>query len=209
MTYSASDFANDTDVSRETLADYQVWHDQIQRWNAKINLVSKAALEDFWFRHALDSWQITEKIPQTAESVLDFGSGGGFPGIAVAIHCKAAGQGRVTMVESVGKKANFLKSMVRTLKLPAGVRSERIEALEPMEADVITARAFAPLPRLFEYAAPFWAADTVGVFHKGENCQRELTNAQKTWHFDVESYPSLTDPVSVILKIKNLRPRTL
>jgi len=205
MPYTATNFADDTHVSRETLMDLQAWGKLLARWNAKINLVAPGTLPEFWHRHALDSWQITDFVPEKAKTCLDFGSGAGFPGIALAIHAKQFEGRKIEMVESAGKKANFLKTSIRELNLPATVSALRIESLEAKPADIITARAFAPLPKLLNYAAPFWKPDTVGIFHKGRTAKEELLQAKKTWNFDVESHMSVTDPDATILVITNLQ----
>jgi len=207
MAYSFEDFARDSNVSRETLADYQAWRALLLKWNRKINLVSPTALGDFWRRHALDSWQIWPAIPDTASNFIDLGSGAGFPGLAMAIGCKSRGQGSVTLVESAGKKTAFLKAVIRELNLPAIATSERAENIEPEAYDIITARAFAPLPRLFSYAQPFWGEGTIGLFLKGEAAQEELTQASKEWRYDVETIPSRSDVTGCLLKITELRRR--
>jgi len=207
VAYSFEDFARDGNVSRETLADYQCWHELLVKWNKRINLVSPSALDDFWRRHALDSQQLWPFVPENAQKFIDLGSGAGFPGLAMAIGCKARGQGRVVLVESAGKKASFLKTVIRELELPAEAISKRAESLPAEPYDVITARAFAPLPRLLAYALPFWGEASVGLFLKGEAVDEELTQAQKTWTFAVESFPSRTNVTGQILKITGLRPR--
>ena len=207
MTYSFEDFAADSDVSRETLADYQAWHALLLKWNRKINLVSPTALNDFWRRHALDSWQIWPHVPDGAEKFIDLGSGAGFPGLSMAIGCKAKNKGHVTLVESAGKKTSFLRTAIREIGLPAKATSERAESMEPQSFDVVTARAFAPLPRLLAYAQPFWGEGTIGLFLKGEAAEEELTLASKTWQYDVETIPSLSDATGQLLKITELRRR--
>ena len=207
MTYSFEDFARDSNVSRETLADYQAWSALLLKWNRKINLVSPTALGDFWRRHALDSWQIWPHIPPNAKNFIDLGSGAGFPGLAMAIGCKEQGHGHVTLVESAGKKTSFLRAVIRDLKLPATATSERAEDIEPKIYDVVTARAFAPLPRLFSYAQPFWGEGTIGLFLKGEAVEEELTEASKTWRYNVEKVPSLSNGEGCLLKITELKLR--
>ena len=211
----ASGFAARSHVSRETLIDYAKWHALLRKWNRKINLVAPNTLEMFWSRHALDSWQVCPLFPDKARVLLDLGSGAGFPGIAAAIHLKhnarnygTAGEGaHVHLVESAGKKASFLKTVIRDLELPATVHGQRIENLAPMQADVITARAFAPLPRLFEYAEPHIHAGTEFILPKGEKAQTELENASEAWTFSLETVKSITQDDANILRIKNLAPK--
>lgn len=187
---------------------FQAWKALLERWNERINLVSKAAMEDFWTRHALDSWQLWPLVPESTETILDLGSGAGFPGIALAIGCKIREQGEVTLVESAGKKANFLRTVIRELDLPAQVWADRAEKLPSKPYDIISARAFAPLPRLFTYAQPFWGKGTEALLLKGANANTELTQAQESWSYHVETLQSQSDPDGVILRISDLKARS-
>lgn len=203
--YRASDFADEPNVSRETFEAFDRWQSLLLKWNRKINLVSSAAISDFWRRHALDSWQVTSFLRPTDETILDLGSGAGFPGIAHAIYLKTEGRtGEVTLVESAGKKANFLRTVIRELGLPAKVWADRAENLPPQVYDVISARAFAPLPQLLTYAQPFWGNDTQALLLKGEASAQELTEAEKSWTFISETSPSLSDESGQILTLTGL-----
>ncbi|NNE58942.1 MAG: 16S rRNA (guanine(527)-N(7))-methyltransferase RsmG [Hellea sp.] len=190
------------------LQDFKHWQSLLVKWNARINLVSDAAMADFWGRHALDSWQLWDFVPKTAQTMLDLGSGAGFPGIAMAIGCKSRGSGTVVMVESAGKKANFLRTIIRELDLPAKVWADRVEKLTAASFDLITARAFAPLPKLLNYAQPFWGEGTTALLLKGQTAKEELTAAAKLWNYDVESFPSRSDESGVILKLQHLTPKS-
>lgn len=207
--YSSEDFSLESDVSRETFECFLQWDLLLKRWNSKINLVSKSAMADFWKRHALDSWQVTRELPVGAPNIIDLGSGAGFPGLALAIALKARGEGHVLLVESAGKKTNFLRTVIRELDLPAEATSMRAETLEARPYDVVSARAFAPLPRLLTYAQPFWAEGTIGLFLKGLAAEQELTDARKYWTFRHESHASVSDPEGVMLKISGLMPNSL
>jgi 16S rRNA (guanine527-N7)-methyltransferase len=200
-------FADLPDVSRETFDDFSAYEALLAKWNRKINLVSPKAARDFWGRHALDSWQLVRYLPDRADTLIDLGSGAGFPAIPLAIHFKQRGQGHVTLVESAGKKANFLRAVIRELSLPASVWAGRAEDMPPRPFDVITARAFAPLPRLLTYAQPFWQNSSLALLLKGQGAGGELTQASERWIYDVESEPSLSDPTGVILKITGLAPK--
>ncbi len=206
--FTAQDFAALDDVSRETFADFEQYSTLLSKWNRTINLVSPKAAEDFWGRHALDSWQLAAHIPKTAQKLLDLGSGAGFPGIAIAIACKQREQGHVTLVESAGKKAMFLRTVIRELDLPADVWADRAEKRPAEPCDVITARAFAPLPRLLAYAHPFWGEGTTALLLKGQGVSDELTEAAKTWIYRDAQWVSRSDPTGVILQIRDLAPRS-
>ena len=208
MAYNSHDFAQEADVSRETFELFQRWEALLVKWNKRINLVSNAAIDQFWERHALDSWQIWTHMPESAETCLDFGSGGGFPGIALAIGLKSKGRGHITLVESAGKKANFLRAVIRDLALPASVWEGRAEDLEAQPYDIISARAFAPLPRLFGHACKHWSAETVGLFLKGQGVDEELTDASESWIYDVELIPSRSDALGSLLRVQGLSAKT-
>lgn len=209
------DFARISNVSRETLEDYSRWHTLLVKWNARINLVAPATLQAFWGRHALDSWQICPHLPNEARIFLDLGSGAGFPGLAIAIYLKHQnlntadedGAACVHLVESAGKKASFLKTVVRELGLPARVHAARVEDIDPMGADILTARAFAPLPRLFGYAAPHLHAGSMLILPKGEKAQSEVKSARDTWTFTLETAKSVTHDDASLLQITNLVPK--
>lgn len=207
------EFLSKTAVSRETLDKYEQWHALLLRWNSRINLVARSTLPEFWTRHALDSWQITPFFKSTDQQFLDFGSGAGFPGIASAIALKArVGENQescasVTLTESAGKKASFLRTTIRELELPARVHGGRIEELTPFEADVITARAFAPLDRLLSYASPFLKASTRLILSKGVSVEEELEYVQDGWTFDRRIVNSVSDETGCILILENVKRR--
>ena len=181
------------------------------KWNRTINLVSPKAMDAFWARHALDSWQLASHIPAGTRTAIDLGSGAGFPGLAIAIAFKdrGAGQagGHVTLVESAGKKANFLRAAARELDLPVTVSSERAESLPHQPFDLVTARAFAPLPRLLGYAAPFWGPGTTGLFLKGEGVETEIAEASRDWRFSTTQIPSRSSETGKLLHITDLAPK--
>ena len=177
----------------------------MRKWNARINLVASKEVDQFWRRHAYDSWQLNAHLPEKWERLVDLGSGGGFPGLSLGIFAKQRGEGEVHLVESVGKKTSFLKTVTRELGLPVTVHTARAEALSPLEADIITARAFAPLPRLFDYAAPHLKPASILILPKGESADKEIKEARSHWNFDVEAFKSSTDPAASILRVGNLR----
>ena len=204
MSFTKADFAKATGLDEAVVEDYAHWGATLQKWNKRINLVAPSTLDDYWHRHAYDSWQIIPHVVDTVESVIDMGSGAGFPGIALAIEMKSRGHGHVTLVESAGKKVNFLRSVIRDLQLPATVLSERAESLTPQAFDLVSARAFAPLPKLLAYAHPFWAQHTRGLFLKGQGLAGELLEAQKDWAFSHRAHKSLTDDMASIVEITQL-----
>lgn len=202
-----SEFQAKAGITPETLELYKRWHELLTRWNSRINLVASGTLNDFWLRHALDSHQTYPCLPTGTKSVIDLGAGAGLPGIAMAIMMRDTQNARVTLVESNGKKCNFLRTVIRELSLPANVVQHRAENLTPEPYDVVTARAFAPLPRLLSYTQPFWHGGTLGIFPKGESWETEINNAAAEWEFKYEARPSQTDDQARILIVKGLRPK--
>jgi 16S rRNA (guanine527-N7)-methyltransferase len=154
----------------------------------------------------LDSAQLAAFVPPTAESLVDLGSGAGFPGLVLAEMLRERAQFRSALYESTGKKAEFLKSVAERLKLPGvEIRHSRLESANPEPFDIITARACAPLPRLLAYAQPFWGPKTKVLLLKGQNVEVELTEARKSWSIELERHPSRSDASGVILEIRELR----
>jgi len=151
----------------------------------------------------LDSAQLIRYIPENANEIMDMGSGGGFPGLVLAIMLDRP----VHLVETTGKKAAFLREAARVTHAPATVHHCRIEALAPWPVDVITARAMAPLATLLSHAAPFLAPGRrptpFCLFLKGATVEQELTEARKSWKMTVQRFPSVTDPEGVVLRIQD------
>lgn len=189
------------DVPRETRDRFAVFESLVRRWNPRINLVSPSTLQDFETRHLADSIQIHEMAPHDATTWADLGSGGGFPGVVVAI-CRP--DCRVTMVESDRRKAEFLRHAVRELSLNADIRAERIEDIQGIAPDVISARALAALPKLLSLCESIADPGTVFLFPKGERFDEELRLARRDWRFTEEIIPSKTRKGSVILRLRNV-----
>lgn len=193
-------------VSRETIQRLEKFAYLVQKWTSRINLVSQSTQTQIWERHILDSLQLCDCSPETATSWADLGSGGGFPGLVVAIHALASGAPRrMVLVESDQRKAAFLRTVIREFGLAAEVKTERIETLAPLSADVVSARALADLSKLLEFSCRHLGSAGIALFLKGKSWQEEVAQAQENWHFDYEAIPSLTSPESVILKIAGVR----
>ncbi|MFG6564260.1 16S rRNA (guanine(527)-N(7))-methyltransferase RsmG [Sulfitobacter sp. 1A13421] len=194
---------NELDVSRETFEKLKAFAELVRKWNPKINLVSKSSLDDLWSRHILDSVQIFE--PATSKGKwVDFGSGGGFPGIVVSILNQEEQRFDVVMVESDQRKSAFLRTAIRELDLAAKVKTERIEELECLEADVLSARALADLTKLLGFAELHLKPGGIALFPKGQSWQREDLEARRDWTYDLETVTSKTNSNAAILKIKDI-----
>jgi 16S rRNA (guanine527-N7)-methyltransferase len=194
-------FAASIDVSRETLDRLTVYLDLLRRWQRAINLVGAATLADPWRRHILDSAQLAARVPPGAGSLVDLGSGAGLPGMVLAL----LGVPGVHLIESDRRKAQFLREVARTTGAPVVIHAERIEHLAGWPADVITARALAPLPRLLTLAERFLTPATVCLFLKGgATIPQELTDATGDWHMVPEMFPSLSAPSGIVLKLRGV-----
>jgi 16S rRNA (guanine527-N7)-methyltransferase len=192
-------------VSRETNERLNHYMDLLTKWNPRINLVSKSTLNDAWTRHFIDSAQIFDLSPDEATNWCDLGSGGGFPGLVVAIMGKEMRPDmQVQLVESDTRKATFLRTVARELGLNSKVHSQRIEKIPGMGAQVLSARALAALPKLLGYAMPHLKSGGTCLFPKGETWGKELKDAQDQWNFSCVTHKSKTSPDAVILEIKDL-----
>ena len=202
MNEARESFLASRNVSRETTAQLDAYAELLGKWSRRINLVSCGSLDEVWMRHFADSAQLLDLAPENIKSWIDIGSGGGFPGAVVAIlaaendYCP-----KFTLAESDQRKAAFLRALARDVGAPFKVLVCRAEDLEPQAADIVSARALAPLPKLLEYAKLHLAPGGTALFPKGARFAEELANAKKTWSFRVEIVPSVTDKEAAILKI--------
>ena len=198
-----------TPVSRETNERLNIYFLLLRTWQKKTNLVASSTLRNIWTRHIADSLQLMPLAPG-ARVWVDLGSGGGFPGIPIACALADTPGAKVHLVESNGKKAAFLREVVRKLGLPAEVHQERAEKFGESCAeaiDAVTARALAPLKTLCDQAFPFIRNGAVGLFPKGQDVAAELTEAAKCWRLEAETVPSVTSADSAIVVIRRLAPK--
>ncbi|MDK8872493.1 16S rRNA (guanine(527)-N(7))-methyltransferase RsmG [Paracoccus sp. SSJ] len=189
-------------VSRETerLATYA---GLLRKWNPAINLIAASTIDQIEARHIADSLHLVEIAKNAQGSWVDLGSGGGLPGIVVAIMRPDL---ELSMVESDQRKAAFLRNAIRELALPhAKVLCKRIEALDRLDAANLSARALAPLPQLMAYVERHLSPSGTAWLMKGRNWQAEVSQAQSDWKFDLKTHQSATDPDAAILEITGLR----
>lgn len=192
------------DVSRETIAKLHSLSDLISKWTKAINLIAPASLSDIWDRHIIDSAQLFGLAGPDWNHWVDLGSGGGLPGLVIA----ALDQGNrpVTLVESDTRKCLFLNTARRELNLNVTVINERIETAKTEPADILSARALAPLVRLLDHANYYLAPTGKALFPKGEKYQEELDVAHKTWQITYEAHESITNADARILEISRISP---
>lgn len=191
------------DVPCETFERLVAYHDLLLRWQAKVNLIGPDTVGDVWSRHFIDSIQLLKFLPGKHLSVLDIGSGAGFPGMVLAI----CGVANVTLAEVDQKKVIFLKEVARVTNTPVVIHAARVEALEEKVFDVVTSRACSALTTLLDYSSRFVSCETFCLFPKGRNYTKEVDDAQTKWNFQLETAPSVTDTQGVILKISQVERR--
>ena len=198
---SASDLQDTFGLTDAIVARLEDYAALLVKWQEKINLVGPDTIGDLWHRHMADSAQLLALIPPTARRVADFGSGAGFPGLVLSI----LGVQDVHLVESDGRKAAFLREAIRVTGCTATVHVARAETLNSLSADVVSARALAPLVRLIPLVLPHLVEGGICLFPKGKAAEDELTAAGKEWIMGVQPVDSITDPSASILVLREVK----
>lgn len=190
-------------VSRETIASFATYVALLLKWNPTINLIGPSTENDIWERHIIDSLQLAQWIPES-HRILDLGSGGGLPGIPLAI----LGY-NVTMVESDQRKCIFLQEAIRTLGIGERTRilNTRIESLPEETYETISARALASLSELCAHAYPHMGINAQCLFPKGERYRMEIEDARMKWDFHSHEHSSASHSQSIVLQLTDLQPR--
>lgn len=192
-------------VSDAGLAKLRAFAVLVEKWTARINLVSRSTVPDLWARHIEDSARLLCFAPSAPQIWADFGAGGGFPGLVVATVLQDRGQPtRVVLVESDLRKATFLREAARQLGLPTEVRAERAESLPALGADVVSARALAALSALLETMERHGTTRATGLFPKGETWRDEVAAARKSWSFALDAHDDPGHKGAAILELGNL-----
>ena len=189
-----------TPVSRETAQRLDRFVEHFLKWQRAVQLVAPSTLNTLWTRHIADSLQLLPDI-EGAKEIVDVGSGGGFPGLVLAI---AAPEKKFHLIESDTRKASFLRETARITSADVIVYAERVESVAKRIGTgihTVTARAFAPLPKLLALTEPFLRAGARAIFLKSQDIEDELTEAAKSWNVNYQLRNSLTDPRGRILSI--------
>jgi len=190
------------DVSRETFDRVTLYVELCKKWNKTINLVAPDSLSVIWQRHVFDSLQLLSQVQGNARSIVDIGSGGGFPGMILALATyDPANSLQVILVDSDRRKCEFLKTVARMTGIVVDIRTDRIEAVPSLAVDIVTARGFAPLDQLLNYAHLHLAPNGTALFLKGAKVETEISKARIIWNFELETFQSVTHPQASILKI--------
>ncbi|MHA1598471.1 MAG: 16S rRNA (guanine(527)-N(7))-methyltransferase RsmG [Alphaproteobacteria bacterium] len=198
------EFQKITGVSDAVMARLGAYAALLEKWQKKINLVGGGTVADLWRRHMLDSAQLAPLLPDGGV-IVDMGSGAGFPGLVLA----AMTDNEVHLIESDTRKCAFLAEAARIMEVTPRVtlHNDRIEAVPPFAADVVTARALKSLDELLGYAQPFLKPSTTCLFPKGKTVDDELTLAANNWKMTATGIPSLSDPSGTILKLEAVSSR--
>ena len=198
----AAHFQTVTGATDAQMADLERFREMLEAGNAVMNLVGPATLPDFWNRHAWDSAQLLRLAPD-ALTWADLGAGAGFPGLVLAILFKDRPGARVHLVESMAKRCRFLDQVATELALPTQIHNVRAEDLS-LSVDIVTARACAPMTRLFGYARPYFKRRARGLFLKGQDVVTELNEASTSWTIRARLVPSLSDARGQIVDVESL-----
>jgi 16S rRNA (guanine527-N7)-methyltransferase len=194
-------------VSRETERRLEIYIDLLNRWRKITNLISNASFQHVWTRHIADSAQLLA-LAADARNWVDLGSGAGFPGLVLAMQLADTAGACVHLIESDQRKCAFLREVARQTGSPAQVHAGRAEAAEAQAltpVDAVAARAFAPLPRLMEFANVFLARGAVGIFPRGRSIDAQLAELDDLSAFHIETKANKLDPDAAILVVRQTR----
>ncbi len=192
-------------VSRETLTRWERYVEALLKWNKRINLIGPLTEQDVWERHILDCAQLLKHLPENTETISDFGTGGGLPGLILAL----SGNYNMHLVESNRKKTAFLHSIAPQAVGKVAIHDQRIEKLRAWNSDVITARALAPMNELLILLEQFTQKTKLALFLKGQNVVEEIEEATRYWDFEAKLHPSITNSESVIVAMTRIKRRAL
>ncbi len=182
-------------VSRETSGRLEAYVALLEDWQPRLGLIGPGTVDDIWTTHILDCGQIARHVPRSCRRLLDLGTGAGLPGLVLAM----MGVEGVAVVESDEKKLAFLHAAARSCDIPVTVIGARIEDLPRGTADVVTARALAPLEALIPLALPLLGEGGIAIFPKGGSLDMELKTAALRWHMWFMRHASLSDNRGSIL----------
>ena len=198
---SKANIVSDFVLSKTQVDKLDFYISSIIKHNKHTNLVGKSTIENIWDRHVLDCLQLTKHINNKKLKILDLGTGAGLPGVLLSI----IGYQRILMVDSVKKKTDFVRKIIKELSLTAKIQNKRIEKSPTSQHDIIVSRALAPLVKLLTYARMYSNKNTTSLFLKGRNATSEIDIASKVYFFEFEKIKSLSSDDGCVLKIKNIR----
>ena len=188
-------------LNRKQVEKIEFFLTTIIKHNKHTNLIGKSTLENFWERHVLDCLQLTKYINNKKLKILDLGTGAGLPGILLSI----VGYQKVLMIDSVKKKTEFVKTIIKELSLSSKILNKRIEKSPISQHDIIVSRALAPLIKLLTYARMYSNKNTTSLFLKGRNVNSEIKMAKRNFFFDFKKFESISNGDGWVLQINNIK----
>ena len=194
------------DVSRETMERLEIYSKLLEKWNPAINLVSKTTLKNKWHRHFLDSAQLWQHLPDHAKTLVDIGSGAGFAGLVLAIigHEKKPLL-KFVLIESDTRKCAFMRNVSRETGVDINILTNRIEKVEGLQADIVTARALATVSQLLTYTKNILKDGGTCLFLKGDTYANEIDEAKEFWGFTIKETQSLTHQNGRVLQLTGIK----
>ena len=195
------DIISDFALSKIQVDKIEFYLSSIIKHNKHTNLVGRSTIENIWERHVLDCLQLTKFITNKKLKILDLGSGAGLPGVLLSI----AGYQRILMMDSVKKKTDFVRKIIKELSLTAKIQNKRIENPPISQHDIVVSRALAPLVKLLTYARMYSNKNTTSLFLKGRNANSEIDIASKVYFFEYKKIKSLSSYDGCVLKINNIK----
>ena len=198
---SKADIVSEFVLNKTQVDKLDFYLSSIIKHNKHTNLVGRSTIENIWDRHILDCLQLTKYIDNKKLKILDLGTGAGLPGVLLSI----VGYQKVLMVDSVKKKTDFVRKIIKELSLTAKIQNKRIENPPIVTHDIIVSRALAPLVKLLTYARMYSNKNTTSLFLKGRNAISEIDIAAKVYFFEFEKIKSLSSDDGCVLKINNIK----
>ena len=198
---SKADIVSEFVLNKTQVDKLDFYLSSIIKHNKYTNLVGKSTIENIWDRHVLDCLQLTKHITNKKLRIIDLGTGAGLPGMLLSI----TGYQKILMVDSVKKKTDFVRKIIKDLSLTAKIQNKRIETPPTPQHDIVVSRALAPLVKLLTYARLYSNKNTTSLFLKGKNAISEIDIASKKFFFEFEKIKSLSSDEGCILKINNIK----
>ena len=199
---------NSLNVSRETFLDFEIFISMILEKNKKINLISQetAKNEIIRARHIIDSAQIIDFVDFNQNTTTDLGSGGGMPGIVIAIILKNMKKNmKIHLYEKSHHKSIFLKEVSRKLRLNTEIFRENIFNLKKLKTGTIMSRAFKPMPVILDLVYENFLRCTNLIFFMGKNGKKVFENSLEKWDLEYTEKKSLTSAESFLINVKKIK----
>ena len=199
---------NSLNVSRETYLDFELFISMLIEKNKEINIISDetAKYENIRERHIIDSAQIIDFVDLNSDTTVDLGTGGGMPGIIIAIILKNIKKNmKVHLYEKSHHKSAFLREVSKKLKLKTEIFQENIFNLKKLETGTIMSRAFKPMPVVLDLVYKNFTNYKNLIFFMGKNGKKVFENSLKNWNLEYTEKKSLTNKDSFVLNIKKIK----